>query len=139
MTPTGLRSACKLRPHYPRKFGGKRLAPRVRSITDVVAFRKARRPASVYKAGADHVELFCCDEIFWTPDKLVMVRNEDGQSYLFLADAKAGSKVWEFAVLMTSLDLEILSLVQLYRDRGDSENPFDELKNQWDLGRVHDF
>jgi hypothetical protein len=33
-------------------------------------FRKARRPACVYKAGADHVELFCCDEIFWTPDKL---------------------------------------------------------------------
>src|SRR6516225_4565411 len=43
---------------------------RVRSITDVVA-RRARRPACVYKVGADHVELFCCDEIFWTPDKLV--------------------------------------------------------------------
>ena len=61
-----------------------------------------------------------------------MVRNEDDQSDLFLADAKACSKVWEFAVLMTSLDLEILSLAQHYRDRGDSENPFDELKNQWD-------
>jgi len=36
----------------------------------------------------------------------------------------------EFAVLVTSLDLEICSLAQLYRDRGDSENPFDELKNQ---------
>ena len=67
-----------------------------------------------------------------------MFRNEDDQSDLFLADAKAGSKVWEFAVLMTSLDLEILSLAQLYRDRCDSENPFDESKNQWDLGRVHD-
>jgi hypothetical protein len=37
--------------------------------------------------------------------------------------------VWEFGVLVTSLDLEIRSLAQLYRDRGDSENPFDELKN----------
>jgi Transposase DDE domain group 1 len=66
-----------------------------------------------------------------TPDKVVMVPNPDGQSDLFLADAKAGVKVWEFAALVTSLDLEILSLGQLYRDRGDSENPFDELKNQW--------
>ena len=29
------------------------------------------------------------------------------------------------------MELEICSLSQLYRDRGDSENPFDELKNQW--------
>jgi hypothetical protein len=33
--------------------------------------------------------------------------------------------------LVTSLDLEIGALAQLYHDRGDSENPFDELKNQW--------
>ena len=39
--------------------------------------------------------------------------------------------VWEFAVLVTSLDLEVRSLAQLYRDRADSENLFDELKNQW--------
>jgi len=32
---------------------------------------------------------------------------------------------------VTSLDSEILSLGQLYRDRADSENSFDELKNQW--------
>jgi hypothetical protein len=33
-------------------------------------------------------------------------------------------------VLVTSLDMEIRSLAQLYRDRGDSENPFDKLKNR---------
>jgi Transposase DDE domain len=44
---------------------------------------------------------------------------------------KAGAKVWEFAALVTTSDLEICSMAQLYRDRGDSENPFDELKNQW--------
>jgi hypothetical protein len=38
--------------------------------------------------------------------------------------------VWEFAALVTSLDAEILTLGQLYRDRADSENDFDELKNQ---------
>ena len=35
---------------------------------------------------------------------------------------------------MTSLDGEILTLGQLYRDRGDCENTFDELKNQWGWG-----
>jgi hypothetical protein len=49
-----------------------------------------------------------------------------GRVNLFLADAKAGAKAWEFAALVTSLDLEILSLAQLYRDCGDSGNPFDD-------------
>jgi len=44
---------------------------------------------------------------------------------LFWADAKSGNTAWEFAVLVTSLDLEVLSLAQLYRDRADSENVFD--------------
>src|SRR3954462_4857133 len=39
-------------------------------------------------------------------------------------------QVWEYAALVTSLDDEILSLGQLYRDRGDAENGFDELKNR---------
>jgi hypothetical protein len=43
-------------------------------------------------------------------------------------------QVWEYAALVTSLDDEILSLGQLYRDRGDAENGFDELKNQWGWG-----
>ena len=42
--------------------------------------------------------------------------------------------IYEYAVLVTDLDLEILSLAQLYRDRADSENNFDELKNQWGWG-----
>jgi DDE family transposase len=35
---------------------------------------------------------------------------------------------------VTSLDNEILTLGQLYRDRADCENTFDELKNQWGWG-----
>ena len=61
----------------------------------------------------------------------VTVSRADGQSDLFWTGTKPGAEIWEFAVLVTSLDLEICSLAQLYRDRGDSENPFDELKNQW--------
>lgn len=38
---------------------------------------------------------------------------------------------YEYSVLVTSLDGEIISLSQLYRDRATCENNFDELKNQW--------
>ena len=37
-------------------------------------------------------------------------------------------------VLITALDLPILAIAQLYRDRADVENCFDELKNQWGWG-----
>ena len=37
-------------------------------------------------------------------------------------------------MLVTNLDAEVLSLGQLYRDRADAENAFDELKNQWGWG-----
>jgi hypothetical protein len=38
---------------------------------------------------------------------------------------------YEYAILVTNLDSEITTLAHHYRDRGDSENNFDELKNQW--------
>ena len=37
-------------------------------------------------------------------------------------------------VLVTSLPDELLAIAQHYRDRGDCENCFDELKNQWGWG-----
>ena len=49
------------------------------------------------------------------------------------AVADAG-EVWEHAALVTSLGEPILGLGQLYRDRADCENVFDELKNQWGWG-----
>jgi hypothetical protein len=54
-----------------------------------------------------------------------------GQPLLSFAEVKADCEVWEYAALVTSLTSEILTLGQLYRDRGDCENAFDELKNQW--------
>ena len=41
---------------------------------------------------------------------------------------------YEYAVWVTSLTEEILPIAQLYRDRADRENNFDELKNQWGWG-----
>ena len=48
---------------------------------------------------------------------------------------------YEYMVLVTSLPYGIEATAQLYRDRADSENPFDELKNQWGWGgfTTHDF
>jgi hypothetical protein len=41
-------------------------------------------------------------------------------------------RLFEYAVLVTSLPEEdLLTVAQQYRDRGDAENIFDELKNQW--------
>ncbi len=48
----------------------------------------------------------------------------------FVETAKDGP-LYEYAVLVTSLPDEILTLAQHYRDRADAENNFDELKNQW--------
>jgi len=45
-----------------------------------------------------------------------------------------GIKKYEFQVLVTSLNDELLTIAQHYRDRGDCENCFDELKNQWGWG-----
>jgi hypothetical protein len=41
---------------------------------------------------------------------------------------------YKYAVLVTSLSDPIIALTQHYRDRADSENIFDELKNQWGWG-----
>ena len=38
---------------------------------------------------------------------------------------------YEYSVLVTSLPDQVRSVAQHYRDRGDAENNFDELKNQW--------
>jgi len=42
--------------------------------------------------------------------------------------------VYEYAILVTSLSDEVMTIAQHYRDRADCENVFDELKNQWGWG-----
>lgn len=45
-----------------------------------------------------------------------------------------GDRLWQYAVLVTDVQYPLESIGQLYRDRADCENGFDELKNQWGLG-----
>lgn len=53
------------------------------------------------------------------------------QLRLSFVELDARQEAWEYAVLVTSLEAELLTIAQLYRDRGDAENNFDEFKNQW--------
>jgi hypothetical protein len=72
------------------------------------------------------------------------VTNRKGADQMLLGFTEIGpaAEAYEYAVLVTSLEANVyrerqaltqepLTLAQLYRDRADSENPFDELKNQW--------
>jgi hypothetical protein len=61
-------------------------------------------------------------------------RNSEGQLSLGFAEVGPNKEVYEYAVLVTSLDSEVLAIGQLYRDRADCENAFDELKNHWGWG-----
>jgi len=54
-----------------------------------------------------------------------------GQLLLDLPETTHQGVRYEYAVLVTSMRGEVRTIAQLYRDRGDSENNFDELKNQW--------
>ena len=56
------------------------------------------------------------------------------QQSLHFADPLQPVKLWEYAVLVTNTDYALEAIGQLYRDRADCENGFDELKNQWGWG-----
>jgi hypothetical protein len=57
-----------------------------------------------------------------------------GQQTLLFADRADDIKLWEYAVLVSNTDHTLEAIGQLYRDRADCENGFDELKNQWGWG-----
>ncbi len=54
-----------------------------------------------------------------------------GQAVFHFTEMGEDMQVYEYAALVTTLEDEILTIAQHYRDRADSENNFDELKNQW--------
>ena len=55
----------------------------------------------------------------------------DGQLKFTFANVGDDINAYEYAVLVTTLPDEIRTIAQHYRERADSENNFDELKNQW--------
>jgi hypothetical protein len=59
---------------------------------------------------------------------------QDPQQALQFLDSSDQVKLWEYAVLVTDADYGLETIGQLYRDRADCENGFDELKNQWGWG-----
>ena len=59
-------------------------------------------------------------------------KSEDQQLELLMPDKDV--QAWEYAVLVTSSAYPLEVFGQLYRDRADCENGFDELKNQWGWG-----
>lgn len=59
---------------------------------------------------------------------------DDRQIQLAFVEKDVAAKGYEYAVLVTNLSYDIRAIAQLYRDRGDAENAFDELKNQWGWG-----
>ena len=59
---------------------------------------------------------------------------KDGQQELTFLDECEDMRLYEYSVLVTNLDDELVTLMQHYRDRADCENSFDETKNQWGWG-----
>jgi len=59
---------------------------------------------------------------------------DEVQGELHFIDENEPVKSWEYAVLVCNAHYKIENIGQLYRDRADCENGFDEIKNQWGWG-----
>jgi Transposase DDE domain group 1 len=60
-------------------------------------------------------------------------RPELGSGELALGVVKEAPQ-WEYQVVVTNLKLDLVGICDLYRQRADVENTYDELKNQWGWG-----
>jgi hypothetical protein len=58
-------------------------------------------------------------------------QKQTGQMEFHFVEIENTMRVYEYAVLVTSLEDEVRTIFQHYRERSDCENNFDELKNQW--------
>jgi hypothetical protein len=70
-------------------------------------------------------------------DVVLTKKDASGQQVLALGfDAlqDEAMALWEYTVVVTNAPYELQAIGQLYRDRCDCENGFDELKNQWGWG-----
>ena len=80
----------------------------------------------------------------WTrPRRVIVLRREKSRPpelpdlanpTLPWTEVVAAGPAYEYPVLVTSLTPELVSVVDLYRQRADAENVCDELKNQWGWG-----
>ena len=65
---------------------------------------------------------------------LALKSDKKGQESFGFLEVPEDFNTFEYAVLITSLKNEKLSIVRHYRDRADCENNFDEIKNHWGWG-----
>lgn len=61
-------------------------------------------------------------------------KDKNAQTELLFVDENEPVKSWEYAVLVSNATYPLEQIGQLYRDRADCENGFDEIKNQWGWG-----
>ncbi len=61
-------------------------------------------------------------------------QDKSAQTELLFIDENESVKSWEYAVLVSNGAYCLEQIGQLYRDRADYENGFDEIKNQWGWG-----
>lgn len=66
--------------------------------------------------------------------EMLLTEKAEPQGKFAFIEGDVPTARYEYAVLVTSTAHPILTLAQLYRDRADAENNFDELKNQWGWG-----
>lgn len=68
-------------------------------------------------------------------DSIMALEVKSGhQKHLAFLEGPDDMRLYEYSVLVTSLEEDLVTLVQHYRDRADCENVFDEIKNQWGWG-----
>lgn len=68
-------------------------------------------------------------------EKLYGIEYEkEGQQNLAFIEGPENLKAYEYSVLVTDLEDDLLTIFYHYRDRADCENNFDEMKNQWGWG-----
>lgn len=62
------------------------------------------------------------------------MREGGKQVEMVFVEPLGDGEAYEYAILVTNTKEGIETIAQLYRDRGDAENNFDEMKNQWGWG-----
>ena len=90
----------------------------VESKLNLLGWKRARRVVVVRRA---------------VKDSLAAKRQNKQRALQFILPSEP-VRLWEYAVLVTNTDYELQAIGQLYRDRADCENGFDEMKNQWGWG-----
>ena len=65
---------------------------------------------------------------------LLEKENKKKQKEIAFLEGPENIKLFEYSVLVSSLDDGVITIIDHYRDRADCENNFDEIKNQWGWG-----